>query len=98
MRTELSCLTVLLGALLACARADSTKVGPGLYSIECNQGRKVCYEEAARICKYGFTIEDGSERSGAHATATTHGNQTTVTAVPIYKGEMLVRCNKKPAS
>lgn len=93
MRLELFGLVVVLAALLACAHAEATNVGPGLYSIECNKARRVCYEKAAELCPSGFQVVDGSERSGTYATANTYGNQTTVTAVPIYKGEVLVRCN-----
>lgn len=81
--------------LLACAHADSTKIGPGTYAIECNQKRRVCYEEAATVCPHGFDVLDGSDRSGTYATANTVGNQTTVTTMPIYKGEMLVKCHPR---
>jgi hypothetical protein len=96
-RGEYVGLGVCLGALLACAGASSTRVGRDTFTIECKRSRANCYEEAAAVCPNGFEVLDGVERSGTYATANTVGNTTTVTAVPIYKGEMLVRCESRSA-
>lgn len=87
-----------VGVLLACAGASSTRIGQDTYSIECKRKRGNCYEEAAAVCPNGFELIDGSESSGVYAVANNYGKTTTVTAVPIYKGEMLVRCTNRTAS
>lgn len=91
-------LLLCVAVLLACAGASSTQIGKDTFSIECKRNRGNCYEEAAEVCPNGFEMLDGSESSGVYAVANSYGKTTTVTAVPIYKGEMLVRCTNQTAS
>ena len=87
MRSILACLVVL-----GCAGASSTKVGRGLYSIECRRSVGNCYEEAATVCPDGFDVENASDQSGAYAHTNTFNGTTTTTVTPVVRASMLVRC------
>lgn len=91
LRTATFGLLLTIGALLACAGASSTKVGRDTFAIDCHTSRKNCYQEAAKVCPYGFDIADSSDKQGAIVTPV--GDSAVVT--PTYQGEMLVRCKPK---
>lgn len=77
-------------AASSCAGASHELVAPGTYSIECKRSQSNCWREAARVCPGGYDQLDGSGHDGMVMSTNTYTGQ--VTAVPTYKGEMLVRC------
>ncbi len=100
---------MLVLALMGCARASHTKVGPDLFAITCQGGRTKCYEEASRVCGNGFDVTDGSDRTqsfttGAADTQTTQttpqksNSDTTAGAWTwnSYEADLLVRCRPWP--
>ena len=76
--------------LLACAGASHELVSPGTYAISCKRSQSNCWSEAAKVCPGGYDQLDGAGHDGVVMATNSYTGQ--VTAVPTYKGEMLVRC------
>ena len=58
------------------------------YSIECKRSQANCYEEAGEVCPNGYDVADQGGQSGTYVQA----NQNGATAIPIYRGHMLIKC------
>ena len=74
----------------SCAGASHELVSPGTYAITCKRSQSNCWSEASRVCPGGYDTLDGAGHDGTYLATNTYTGQ--VTAVPTYKGEMLVRC------
>lgn len=77
-----------LALLTGCAGASATRVGRDSFAIECKRSRSNCYEKAAEVCPNGFDVMDGDSHSSAVIVKGTYSSSV----VPVYRGELLVRC------
>jgi hypothetical protein len=89
-------LLVCVAALLACgggSSAHARHVAPGQYRISCSDGLGYCYDEAERVCPFGYHVGSESERtSGASAHTAVMGNTALTHVRTESRGAISVQC------
>jgi hypothetical protein len=90
----LACSFVLAcrGGGLHIGRTTHTHRG-GVVSLTCGRDIGTCYDRAADACPYGYDgLSSELQQAGTVVNSTVVGNQTYANAVPIYRGQLVVRC------
>jgi hypothetical protein len=91
-------LLLCLAALLACGGGGnvwSRRTAPWTYRIGCEGSLEHCYDEAARLCRYGYDVAGETENvTGARSQTTVIGNNAFTKVKASREGGLLVECRK----
>ncbi len=103
-RTSALLVLISLGCswLPACAATATHVRGPDgesdWYNIDCKHDQGACYAEAGDVCPLGYVTAYSQGHSGTVLVANIDASGGNASAVPTYRGNMLIKCKTDAAA